>query len=55
MSRTTDILDRAFKDIQEVVGEIVTAITLRRGLSTDKVTKWQKKLRNAADTLEDLL
>ena len=55
MSYTSKILSRALKSFQGVAGEIILEDTRQTGLKKAQVRAWMKKLRQAADILEELL
>lgn len=54
MSRTADILEDALRELSGVVGGMTIVTVTRRNLSGTLVEHWQRKLRAAADKLEDL-
>lgn len=55
MSRTSDILNRALQAMRGVTGQIILEDIRQSGLKRDQVEAWVKKLRKAADILEELL
>lgn len=52
---TARTLDAALRAMQGTVGGMVGCLITRRGLTQEKVRRWQSQLRRAADTLEELL
>lgn len=54
MGRTEHLLTKALEQLQGVQGNILTCIVLRRGLTRSNIRLWCKKLRAAADILEEM-
>jgi len=55
MSRTSAILNRALREKQGVTGEIIVEDIRQTGLNKAQVESWVRRLRKAADTLEELI
>lgn len=55
MSHTSQILNRALQAMQGVVGQIILSDIRQEGLKKAQVETWVRKLRKAADTLEELI
>jgi len=52
---TARTLDAALRAMQGIVGGMIGCLVTRRGLTKEKVRRWQDRLRKAADLLEELL
>jgi len=48
------VVGRASDVVAGVIGEMHLAMVARRGVTEPKVREWIKKLRSAADALEEL-
>ena len=55
MSQTEKVIGQALGKVQGLIGEMLVASIKQQGLTKRHIVTWQRRLREAADILEELL